>query len=322
MRLVPADHAEIPAYVEGRIGTAGRRADTVGMSRVMGRAAHRTCGALLVLALLGAARVGAGRTGQDPVTDERPAAAVGRSAGPAVDGGASVAVGRAASTLEDAGRRRMPASTPAVRETPSTVPSRSLLVTVRPGLEVTSRPGAGRDLGTFPTVSKYYGAPLEAWVMRVAQNGRYGEVAVPFSPTHAIGWIRLSGLRRSRTNVFVEVSVSEHRLSVYREARLLSTFPAATGAPASPTPPGRYFLTDRVPLPCGGAFGCFAFGISGIQTRLPPGWSGGDQLAIHGTNEPWTIGRSRSAGCLRVSTEAVSRLLPLLRLGTPVVITR
>ena len=55
---------------------------------------------------------------------------------------------------------------------------------------------------------------------------------------------------------------------------------------------------------------------------LPAGWSGGNQLAIHGTNDPSSIGTSASAGCLRVSARALERLKSLLRLGTPVVITR
>jgi lipoprotein-anchoring transpeptidase ErfK/SrfK len=75
-----------------------------------------------------------------------------------------------------------------------------------------------------------------------------------------------------------------------------------------------------VPFPAGSAYGSFAFGISGIQPRLPAGWTGGDQLAIHGTNAPWTIGTDASAGCLRASEATLAKLKPLLRLGTPVVI--
>ena len=70
----------------------------------------------------------------------------------------------------------------------------------------------------------------------------------------------------------------------------------------------------------GSALGSFAFGISGIQPHLPAGWSGGNQLAIHGTNDPSSIGTSASAGCVRVSEWALAHFEPLLRLGTPVVI--
>jgi lipoprotein-anchoring transpeptidase ErfK/SrfK len=50
------------------------------------------------------------------------------------------------------------------------------------------------------------------------------------------------------------------------------------------------------------------------------GWSGGDQLAIHGTNDPGSIGTPASAGCLRVSAPALWVLKRALRPGTPVVI--
>ena len=109
------------------------------------------------------------------------------------------------------------------------------------------------------------------------------------------------------------------RLFIKRDD-LLSSVPAAIGSPSSPTPPGHYVVTDRVPFPSGGALGTFAFGISGIQPRLPAGWSGGNQLAIHGTNSPSSIGTSASAGCVRVSEWSIDRFKPLLRLGTPVLI--
>jgi lipoprotein-anchoring transpeptidase ErfK/SrfK len=144
-------------------------------------------------------------------------------------------------------------------------------------------------------------------------------VQLPYSWPRTKGWIRLAGLPRLRATVVVSVDLSEHTVRVYRSGKLRYRVRAATGAPSSPTPPGHYVVTDRVPF-SGGTLGSFAFGISGIQPRLPSGWSGGDQLAIHGTNQPWLIGRSVSAGCIRVTEWSLDRLKPLLRLGTPVVI--
>ena len=134
------------------------------------------------------------------------------------------------------------------------------------------------------------------------------------------GWIRLNGLARSSTAIAVDVDLSAHRLTVTRGDRKQFSFPAATGATGSPTPPGEYFVTDRIAFPGGGPLGSFAFGISGTQPHLPAGWSGGNQLAIHGTTNPRSIGTSASAGCVRVSEIALARLRPLLQLGTPVVI--
>lgn len=197
-------------------------------------------------------------------------------------------------------------------------PEPNLLVQVEGAMRITSRPGAGRVVGTMPAGSKYYGIPIVAWVIET--NGRFGKVAVPYSGSRRTGWISLRGLRTDTTWVSVYVDLSRHLVTVEKRDEVVGRFRTATGSPSSPTPPGRYFVTDRVPFPAGSFYGTFAFGISGIQTRLPAGWSGGNQLAIHGTNSPSTIGRSVSAGCLRVSESALDALKPLMRLGTPVII--
>jgi len=170
--------------------------------------------------------------------------------------------------------------------------------------------------------SRYYGVPTVAWVEEVTDDGRWGRVELPYAWPRREGWIRLDGLRSDTTHVRVKVDLSEHRLTVRKRGEVRFRAPVATGRASSPTPPGEYFVTDRVPFASGSAFGSFAFGISGIQPRLPAGWTGGDQLAIHGTDAPWTIGTSASAGCVRVSEATLAKLKPLLRLGTPVVIVR
>ncbi|HEY3210999.1 MAG TPA: L,D-transpeptidase [Actinomycetota bacterium] len=174
----------------------------------------------------------------------------------------------------------------------------------------------------MPGGSKYYGTPTVAWVLRLSPNGRYGRVPIPYTGKPMTGWISLRGLKRSHTAYVVQADLSRHRLTVRKFGRLVFRVPMATGAPASPTPPGRYFVTDRVPFNPRGSLGAFAFGISGIQIHLPAGWHGGNQLAIHGTNNPASIGRSVSAGCLRVSRAALERLKRILVLGTPVIIQR
>jgi lipoprotein-anchoring transpeptidase ErfK/SrfK len=216
-----------------------------------------------------------------------------------------------------------PALAAAARRAASTARHTSLLVRVPRTSTAFARPRRGaRKIGSVPAGSKYYGLPTVAWVERVSANGRWGRVELPYVWPRREGWIRLDGLRRTTTTVRVEVDLSEHRVVVRRRGRVLVRAPGATGAPASPTPPGDYFVTDRVAFPGGGPLGSFAFGISGIQPRLPAGWSGGDQLAIHGTNQPSSIGRSVSAGCVRVSEATLDRLRSLLGYGTPVVIHR
>jgi hypothetical protein len=197
----------------------------------------------------------------------------------------------------------------------------NVLVRVPRTLPAFARPWAGAArVGVVPAGSKYYGIPIVAWVETVSVDGRWGLVELPFTWPRREGWIRLRGLARDATRVRVEVDLSAHMVTVRKFGEVLFRTPGAIGAPSSPTPVGEYFVTDRVPFSAGSALGSFAFGISGIQPRLPAGWSGGNQLAIHGTNNPSSIGRSVSAGCVRVSESALDRLIPLLGYGTPVIV--
>ena len=201
-------------------------------------------------------------------------------------------------------------------------PSPHLLVHVPAGGIVARRNpwSSSPAVGVVAAASKYYRVPLVAWVERTNRKGTWGLVSLPYAWPHRDGWIRLAGLARESTWIEVQVDLSAHRVVVTKRDKVLYRVSGGTGAPASPTPPGDYFVTDRVPFPAGSALGTFAFGISGIQPRLPAGWTGGNQLALHGTNEPWTIGRSTSAGCVHLSEWALGRFEPILRLGTPVVI--
>jgi hypothetical protein len=197
----------------------------------------------------------------------------------------------------------------------------NVLVRVPRTLPALARPrGGAAQVGVVPGGSKYYGFPIVAWVEEISADGRWGRVELPYTWPRREGWIWIRGLERSTTRIRVEVDLSSHTVTVRRFGKVLFRVAGATGSPSSPTPPGDYFVTDRVAFPAGGALGSFAFGISGIQPRLPAGWSGGNQLAIHGTNQPWSIGRSVSAGCVRVSEATLDRLLPLLAYGTPVVV--
>lgn len=199
-------------------------------------------------------------------------------------------------------------------------PRPALLADIPQDLPITARPGRGKVIGRMPAGSRYYGEPHTAWIQDRSSNGRFGRVAVPYSGSRATGWIRIAGLELSNTPYSIRVDLSRHVVTVMRLDKVIMSFPAATGALASPTPTGRYFVTDLVSITPGGSFGSYAFGLSGVQPKLPVGWSGGDQLAIHGTNDPSSIGTSASAGCLRVGERALDRLKPLLSLGTPVTI--
>jgi lipoprotein-anchoring transpeptidase ErfK/SrfK len=248
------------------------------------RRRSRTAAACAVLALIAAVALSAAAEGADAVA--RPDAPRNR---PPSEVAGGVGVRRPAPRADRPSNAR------------SSDRGRQLLVAVRRTMRMTARPGGGRVVGTIPATSRYYGTPTVAWIQEVSADGRFGRLAVPYEAGERAGWIPMRGLATQHTSVTVYVSRARHRLEVRRRGHLALSVPAAIGAPGSPTPRGRYFVTDRVAFPAGGYLGSFAFGLSGIQPRLPAGWSGGDQLAIHGTDDAASIGRSSSAGCVRVS---------------------
>lgn len=182
----------------------------------------------------------------------------------------------------------------------------------------------GRAIGTLPAGSKYLGQPMTAWVQAVDPSGTWGRVTMPWSkPVGRSGWVRLPGMQGRSTRTLVVADLSDRLLRVYRGCDELFRVSTAIGRPGSPSPTGRFWVTDRVAVPSAqqGSFGTFAFGMSAVQPNLPAGWTGGDQMAIHGTGAAGSIGEAASAGCLRVDERALARLRPLLRTGTPIVIT-
>jgi lipoprotein-anchoring transpeptidase ErfK/SrfK len=217
-----------------------------------------------------------------------------------------------------------PATTPVARtrggvscETPHRV------VEVPSSTTIRQVPG-GPAIGTLPSSSKYLGQSMTAWVQAVSSNGRWGRIAMPWTkPVTRTGWVPIVGLAGGSTTTMLVEDLSERRLHVYRGCRELFSASTAIGRPGSASPKGRFWVTDRVAVPGAqqGSFGSYAFGLSTVQPNLPAGWTGGDQMAIHGTGAPGSIGQAASAGCLRVSEQTLARLKPLLRSGTPVVIT-
>lgn len=58
-------------------------------------------------------------------------------------------------------------------------------------------------------------------------------------------------------------------------------------------------------------FGC------GSDAAVVPG---GDRIAIHGTDDPASVGTAASHGCMRVGDSDIRLLIAKVPLGTPVVI--
>jgi lipoprotein-anchoring transpeptidase ErfK/SrfK len=141
-------------------------------------------------------------------------------------------------------------------------------------------------------------------------------------PNGTTGWVRAWAVRTYRVRTRIVVDLSQRRLRLFRAGKLAFETPVAVGASATPTPLGRYFVNERYVLPdASGPFGPSALGISAHSNVLQHVWVQDGPIGIHGTNEPWSIGRAASHGCIRVANDVMRRLFPLAPAGTPVVVT-
>jgi hypothetical protein len=91
----------------------------------------------------------------------------------------------------------------------------------------------------------------------------------------------------------------------------------AIGAPSTPTPTGVFAVTDELTGLDPAVYGCCILALSGHQTHLPPGWPGGDRLAIHGGGG---IGSAVSSGCLHAAEPDLRWLIARVPPGTQVII--
>lgn len=136
------------------------------------------------------------------------------------------------------------------------------------------------------------------------------------------GWVRWSDdrleLRPLRWKLVVHRSRNE--LTVLRAGRAVKRLDVGLGRSGSPTPLGRFAVTDKLSgAPYGGAYGCCILALSGRQPNLPPGWTGGDRLAIHASGSTGGVSNG-SAGCVVGSNSDLAWLMRRVPLGTVVTV--
>ncbi|MBA0125497.1 L,D-transpeptidase [Haloechinothrix sp. YIM 98757] len=184
-------------------------------------------------------------------------------------------------------------------------------------------PSAQAPSGTVPEVTPF-GTET---VMLITENGAaehdgWFEVRTPVRPNDATGWVRADAVEVEEVDLAVDIDLDGRELTVLDSGEELLSTQAGIGEPAYPTPPGRFYITDKLKTPDpGGAYGPYALGLSAYSEVLTEFMGGDGQVGIHGTDTPSSIGKASSHGCVRISNELIEELAHLLPLGTPVTIS-
>ena len=190
---------------------------------------------------------------------------------------------------------------------------RSVAVRARPGGRPIKSLGARTEFGTKRVLGV------------VATRGRWLGVTLPDLPNGELGWIdsRSNAVVRDRTKISLRADLSERTLELRVGRKVAARVPVSIGRPGSSTPTGRFAVTDKLAgSRFGPYYGCCILAMSGTQPNLPAGWSGGNRLAVHGTNAPGAIGKAASAGCLRGGDRDMRMLMRRVPVGAPVIVRR
>jgi lipoprotein-anchoring transpeptidase ErfK/SrfK len=209
-------------------------------------------------------------------------------------------------------------SPPARQPSRSRPPSGRLTVQVTRPVRLRASPGGAVVGGVVPR-TEFKSATILPVVRQ--RDGWLGVISTEL-PNGRIGWIAANtGLVAYRTAYSVVASLGRREVVVRRAGHVVERFPVAIGSASTPTPTGRFAVTDKLLTEDpASVYGCCILALSAHQPRTPQGWGGGDRVAIHATNLPETIGTAASLGCLRGPADEIRRLIHTVPLGTVVTI--
>jgi hypothetical protein len=153
----------------------------------------------------------------------------------------------------------------------------------------------------------------------VLRRGDWVAVQAPELDNGELAWLATDRARLDCVAWSVHADLSRRMLYVRHDGRVVREFKIAIGRRGNSTPLGRFAVTDKLRVADPGSpYGCCVLALTGHQNRLPPGWPGGDRLAIHATKELSSIGKPASLGCLRITSVQARWLIKAIPAGSPV----
>ncbi|HEX3012572.1 MAG TPA: peptidoglycan-binding protein [Syntrophomonadaceae bacterium] len=110
-----------------------------------------------------------------------------------------------------------------------------------------------------------------------------------------------------KKDIWMEIDLDKHLLTVFENDKVIKKYPVGIGTSDTHSPLGEWAVVHKA-VGWGNGFGTRWMGLN-----VPWGIYG-----IHGTNKPWSVGRSESHGCIRMLNRDVEALYELVSLGTRV----
>ncbi|MCR4435888.1 MAG: L,D-transpeptidase family protein [Clostridiales bacterium] len=125
------------------------------------------------------------------------------------------------------------------------------------------------------------------------------------------GGSSVADTKSNKRGYTIHINLDTYTMFVYKDNELIKTYPVSGGKPTTPSPLGTWKIISKDTWGEG-------FGGAWMGFNVPWGMYG-----IHGTTEPWSIGRVNSSkGCIRMNNKDVKELYKIIPYGTTVTIAQ
>lgn len=114
------------------------------------------------------------------------------------------------------------------------------------------------------------------------------------------------------------ISIPDRKLALVEDGEVVKVYPVAVGRRVSPSPSGSFEIINRVTNPTYYHKGQIV--PPGPDNPVGTRWIGLNQphYGIHGTNQPRSIGKAASHGCIRMAQADLEELFEVVRVGDEV----
>lgn len=156
---------------------------------------------------------------------------------------------------------------------------------------------------------------------RSASGREWLKVELPGRPNGRTGWVPRTALGELHdVDGFLLVDQATLTATLYRDGTAIFSAPVGVGKPSTVTPAGHFYVMEKLVTVDAPEYGPYALGTSAYAPTLSE-WPGGGVVGVHGTDEPQLIPGRPSHGCIRMRNADITRLWPLISVGTPIEIT-
>jgi hypothetical protein len=157
-------------------------------------------------------------------------------------------------------------------------------------------------------------------LLATARSADRIQVLLPVRPNGAEGWVRANDVVLSSDPDLIQIDLTSRTLTWTRDGQVLLHVVVGIGSPVTPTPTGVFFVTDVLREDPNGEYGAWLLALNAHSNVLQVFDGGDPRIALHGTNDPSSVGGAVSNGCIHLDAAPLAALATSIPPGTPVVI--